>query len=102
MEQLLLQLCSSYMLSGGIQACNKVMPIAYQHSGAFYSTIESESKSIEKWGTNIYNELPYNKPLGALSLLGYETIKRDYKIPVSSHINLEYNGKYSCNLHWEF
>jgi hypothetical protein len=102
MEQLLLQLCSSYMLSGGIQACNKVMPIAYQHSGAFYSTIEDESKYIEKQANFLYESLPYNKPIGALAYIGYDIYKNDYKIPVSSHINLEYNGKYSCNLHWEF
>lgn len=97
-----MQLCTQYMLSGTNRACSQAIPYFYPRAGALYSTIEAESKSVEKWGTGLYNDLPLNKPLGALSLLGYETFKHDYKIPVSSHINLEYNGSYSCNLHWEF
>lgn len=102
MEQLLLQLCSSYMLSGGVQACNKVMPIFYQHSGAFYSTIETESKYIEKQANFLYEAVPYSKPIGFVAYVGYDIYKNDYKISVSNHINLEYNGKYSCSLHWDW
>ena len=97
-----MQLCTTYALYGTKPACNQAVPYFYQRSGAFYSISESETKYWTQQGMDIYNSIPYNKALGAVAYIGYSIDKNDYKIPVSSHINLEYNGKYSCNLHWEF
>lgn len=80
-------------------ACRTTVPQVYNQS-EIKPFVENEEHKIEKFGTAIYQELPYNRPIGAVVFIGNEIYHHDYRIPLSNHVFLEYNGSYSCNLQW--
>lgn len=83
-------------------ACNKAIMAAYIQSGT-QSVVDAQQHAIERSGQSLYESLPFNKPLSAISLLGYSVYKKDIKIPLYNHVDLEYsNSSYTCNIHWGF
>jgi hypothetical protein len=102
MGDLFIGLCSYLALHGnGDNACHTAASQAYNQS-IFKPYYEEQEKAAGKYGLGIYNTLPMNKPLGAIALIGYDAYKKDFKIPLTNNINLEYNNSYTCNLKWEF
>lgn len=105
MNELLVGLCSylSIQSSNGTQACHAAISSAYTQS-SIKPLLDREQKELEQEGLSIYSTLPYNKPLGATLFLANDIYKKDYKIAVASHIDLEYTNysEYKCTLSWGF
>lgn len=104
MNEFLMGLCSYLALQTqqGNNACHQAIKAGYYQS-PLKSYIDSEQSYYEKEGTALYYSLPLHTPLSAASLLTYNLYKREFKIPIDSHINLEYNNtSYACNLTWGF
>jgi len=104
MNDLLVGLCSYLALNGqGTNACHTAVNQAYNIS-ALKPIVDTQQKQLEKEGTALYSSLPLHTPLGAMSFLSYEAYKKDFKIPLTSSINVEYSNfnAYTCNLKWSF
>jgi hypothetical protein len=104
MSELFIGLCSYLALqSNADKACRTASGQAYNQS-ILRPYFDEEQKRAESWGLGLYTSLPYNKPLGAVALIGYESYKKDFKIYLTNSINLEYSNfnAYTCNLKWEF
>ena len=101
MNDFLIGLCQYLALQGpGNTACQKAITATYAQTGA-KTYIDTQQKQVETYGANLYTQLPYNQSLGAIGYVGYSIYKNDYKLPLSNHIFLEYNGtQYTCNLKW--
>lgn len=104
MNELLMSLCSYMALQGsGNQACHTAVDQAYNIS-ALKPIVDTQQKQLEKEGTALYSSLPLHEPLSAASFLTYEAYKKDFKLPLTNSINLEYSNfnVYTCNLKWSF
>ena len=81
MNEAILSICSLLALHGSADtACITTLPVAY-HSSAISSPIEAEQKVLEKKGAKL---LKGHETLSAASIIGYETIKKDFKIPLDN------------------
>jgi hypothetical protein len=105
MNDLLIGLCSYLAIQStqGNTACRTTVGQAYNIS-ALKPIVNTESKQLEKEGLALYQSLPGRTSLGAMSFLSYEVYKKDFKVPLTNSINLEYNNFniYSCNLKWSW
>lgn len=104
MSELLVGLCSYMALQGsGDRACRTATVQAYNQS-LLRPYFDQEQKQLEHYGLGVYETLPLYKPIGAISLFGYEAYKKDFKLPLTNSINLEYSNlnSYTCNLKWSF
>jgi len=102
MNELVLSLCSYLAFQGsGNVACTTSAPLVYGRT-PLKPFIDSQQSYIEARGTALFDILPAHKPLGAMVLIGNDIYKKDYKIPLDNHVFLEYNGSYTCNLHWSW
>lgn len=104
MNDLLMGLCTYMALqANGEKACRTATDQAYNQS-SIKPQLEAKQKELERYGLGVYETLPLNKPIGAISAIGYEAYKKDFKLPLTNRINLEYSNfnKYTCNLKWEF
>jgi hypothetical protein len=104
MNELLMSLCSYMALqANGDKACRVATNQLYSQS-SIKLELDARQKDVEQYSLGIYNNLPLNKPLGAVSIFGYELYKKDIKVPLTSNINLEYSNfnTYTCNLIWRF
>lgn len=87
----------------GDRACHAAVNQAYNQS-AIKMYYDLEQKQLEIQGLGIYNNIPLNKPLGAMSVLGYYIYRKDFKIPLTNGVNLEYTNfnSYTCNMKWSW
>src|SRR5271166_5941271 len=99
MNDLLIGLCTYLSLGAqSDQACRVTINQAYNISSV-KPLIDTQQAHLEKQGLALYSALPLHDLTGAISLLAYEAYKKDFKLPLTNNINLEYNGSYICNLH---
>jgi len=105
MNDLLVGICSYMAIntSNGTNACHTAVNQMYNIS-SIKPIFDQEQHQLEAEGAALYQSLPGHTPLGAASFLTYDIYKKDFKIPLSNHINLEYYNynTETCNLHWEF
>jgi hypothetical protein len=105
MSDLLIGLCSYFTLQSGMQtnACHTAITQIYTIS-PIKQPIEAEEQYIANYGKNLYMQIPLHDPLGAIFFIGNDIYKKDYKIPLYNHVDLEYSNytNYTCNLHWSF
>lgn len=102
MNELLVGLCSYMALkSDGDTACRTTVNQAYNVS-IVKPYIDHNQSHLEKEGAALYNPLPL--PVRATSFLIYDTYRKDFKIPLTNNVNMEYNdfNKYTCNLKWSW
>ena len=104
MNDLLVGICGYLALQGNqINACHTAINQTYNIS-SYKPMFDARQKELEKYSQELYEEMPLKAPISALSAVIYETVKKDYKIPISNHVNLEYTNfnTGTCNLKWEF
>lgn len=89
--------------TSGEKACRAATNQAYNQSD-LKPELEARQKELEHYGLGVYKGIPFNDELGAVSVLGYEAYKKDFKLPLTNRINLEYNNfnTYTFNFKWEF
>lgn len=104
MNELLVGLCGYLAFSGsGNTACRVTTSQVYNQS-IVKTYFDGEQHELERYGLGIYHTVPLNQPLGFAATFGYEVYKKDFKLPLTNNVNVEYSNSntYTCNLTWSF
>lgn len=103
MNELFLNFCTYMSFQGsGYNGCRTAITQSYNQS-ELKPIADQEQHYWEHYGTTVYESLPMNKPLGAIVFVSYDLYKKECKLSLSNHIEMQYsNNTYNLNLKWSF